>query len=385
MSARLDELEREFARNFAERGELGAAVAGWENGREVASLAGGFRDRDKTMPWTVETPVLVWSATKGPAAACLLHVCQEQRVELTRRVSEFWPEFATNGKGEVTIADVLSHRAGLSALSQSADVLDYEAVIAALAAEAPNWPLGGQRHGYHPRTFGFLLDELLRRLTGGTTLGDYWRATFGEPLALAFWIGLPEHLVESVTPVFAARSAPAKDDPFYTAFMTPDTLTSRTFMSPRGLHAVSAMNTAPARKASFPAFGGIGTASALAKFYAMLAQGGELDGQRFFKPETLALMSTPLAQGPDLVLLDETTFSAGFMMDPTGPDGRKLRQAFGPSLRAFGHPGAGGSHAFADPENGIAFAYVMNQMEAGVFPGPRALRLVETIYAEHGG
>ena len=381
MNLRLSELEREFARNFAERGELGATVSVWQDGREVASLAGGFRDRDKTMPWTVETPVLVWSATKGPAAACLLHVCQEQRVALTRRVAECWPEFAAQGKGEVTIADVLSHRAGLSALSSSADVLDYEAVVAALAAEAPHWPLG-QGHGYHPRTFGFLLDELVRRLTGGTTLGAYWRTVFGEPLALDFWIGLPAHLVESVAPVFAARNMPAKGDPFYAAFMTPDSLTSRTFLSPRGLHAVSAMNSPAARQASFPAFGGIGTASALGKFYAMLAQGGELDGRRYFQPATIALMTTPLVQGPDLVLLSETAFSAGFMQDPVDAVGHKKRQSFGPARTAFGHPGAGGSHAFADPENRIAFAYVMNQMETGVLPGERSVRLVEALYGD---
>ena len=141
------------------------------------------------------------------------------------------------------------------------------------------------------------------------------------------------------------------------------------------------MNAPEGRRASLPGFGGIGTAAALAKFYTMLATGGALDGRTFFQPQTLAWMNTTLAQGDDRVLLIDTAFSAGFMRDPVSSAGKKHRAMFGPSLSAFGHPGAGGSHAFADPEHRIAFAYVMNQMEPGVLPGPKALRLVEATYA----
>ena len=140
------------------------------------------------------------------------------------------------------------------------------------------------------------------------------------------------------------------------------------------------MNTTEGRTASLPGFGGTGTARALAKFYAMLACCGVFDGRTYFQPATLGWMATTLAQGDDRVLLTETAFSAGFMRDPLAPDGGKSRALFGPSQSAFGHPGAGGSHAFADPESRIAFAYVMNQMEPGVLPGPKALRLVEAIY-----
>ena len=130
--------------------------------------------------------------------------------------------------------------------------------------------------------------------------------------------------------------------------------------------------------------GGVGTARSLAKFYAMLASGGELEGKRFFEPHILSWMTTTLTQGNDRVLLLETAFSAGFMQDPVGAGGIKLRSTFGPSRRAFGHPGAGGSHAFADPDRGLAFAYVMNQMEPGVLPNVKSLRLVEAIYSESG-
>ncbi len=368
-----------FHENFAAFGELGASVSVWQGGREVLSLAGGWKDRAKTEPWTAETPVLFWSATKGLSAACLLHACQAHGVAPITPVAEVWPEFSQAGKGRVTIAEMLSHQAGLAALSQTAEAQDHAAVANALAAQEPNWPLG-EVHGYHPRTFGYLVDETLRRITGGVTLREYWRAEFAEPLALDVWIGMPPERVAEASSIFPAKSAPPKGDPFYTAFMTPGSLTARAFASPHGLHSVASMNTPEARGASFGAFGGVGTARGLAKFYALLAGDGTLDGQRLLEPATLDWMTTTLTQGLDRVLQVETAFSAGFMRDPVDAEGIKLRTHFGPSPRAFGHPGAGGSHAFADPHTGLAFAYVMNQMEPGVFPGPKCLRLVEALY-----
>ena len=366
-----------FAENFTHHGELGASLSIWRDGRELISLAGGWKDRQQTQPWTYDTMVLVWSATKGPAAACVLHACQEHALLPTARVAEIWPEFAQAGKERVTIADLLSHRAGVPAVS--APVLDHAAVAAALAARSPEWP-AGDHHGYHPRTFGFLADEVVRRITG-QPLGAYWRTHFAEPLGLEFFIGLPADRVDEPASVFPARTAPPKGDPFYTAFLTPDSLTSRAFASPKGLHSVASLNTPEARTASFPAFGGIGTARALGKFYAMLALGGAMDGRHFFEPSTLHWMTTTLSQGADEVLLIETAFSAGFMRDPVDAAGRKTRTKFGPSLTAFGHPGAGGSVAFADPEHRIAFAYTMNQMEPGVLPNTKSLRLIDALYA----
>ena len=372
-------LEERFHDNFATHGELGASVSVWRGGEEVVSLGAGFRDREKTKAWTAETPVLVWSATKGPSAACVLHACQEHAVPIQTKVAEVWPEFAANGKAALTIAEVLSHQAGLPALSTEVPVFDHAAGAAALAAEAPRWA-AGEAHGYHPRTFGVLVDELVRRIAR-VPLGTYWRTRFAEPLQLRFWMGVDPTELDSVAPVFAARSAPPKDDPFYRAVMTPGSLTAQSFASPRGLHSASNLNTPEARQASFPAFGGIGTASALAKFYSMLAMGGVADGHRYFEPLALDWAETMLFQGPDRVLQIPTAFSAGFMKDPLDDAGQKLRSIFGPSTRAFGQPGAGGSLAFADPENGIAFAYVMNQMEPGVLPNAKSLRLVEALYS----
>lgn len=377
----LERIAALFDENFTAFGELGASVCIWRDGREVLSLASGWKDRQQTEPWTEETMVLFWSATKGLAAACLLHACQEHGIDLTTPVAAVWPEFAQAGKERVTIAEMLSHQAGLPALAAPTDVMDHRAVASALAVSAPAWPLE-EGHGYHPRTFGFLVDETLRRITGHETLRHYWHTHFAEPLGLEVWIGLPEERTHEPAPIYPAKTSPPKGDVFYTAFLTPSSLTARAFASPRGLHSVAAMNAPEARAASFGAFGGVGTARGLAKFYAMLAAGGALNGRRFFEPRTLDWMTTTLTQGPDRVLLLETAFSAGFMRDPVDAEGRKTRRNFGSSTTAFGHPGAGGSHAFADPEHRLSFAYVMNQMEPGALPGPKALRLVEALYAD---
>ncbi len=367
-----------FEENFGSHGELGASVSVYLHGEEILSLAGGYRDRQETQPWTRDTAVLLWSATKGPAAACVLHLCEKKGIALSSTVASHWPEFAAADKATVTLAQILSHQAGLAALSQRVPVLDHAAVAAALAQEPPNWP-PGTAHGYHPRTFGFLLDEIVRRISGDISLGQYWRENFAQPLGLDFWIGADP--AQDVAPIFPARGGPPKGDDFYTAFLTANSLTARAFASPHGLHSIAGMNTPEARTASLPAFGGIGTASALAKLYAMLAQGGTWDGRTYFETSTLAQMSRTLSQGRDLILQIDSAFSAGFMRDPIGPDGAKKRHTFGASASAFGHPGAGGSHGFADPEQGLSFAYVMNQMETGVLPNPKSLRLVEALYS----
>jgi CubicO group peptidase (beta-lactamase class C family) len=372
----LQRLEPLFVENFQRFGELGAAVSVWQYGRPVVELHGGFCDARREKPWTRDTLVLVWSATKGIGSASLLHLLQERGISLQRRVTEFWPEFGQAGKENITLAQLLSHQAGLCALDRRVEVTDYDAVIHALEAQAPLWP-PGTAHGYHARTFGFLLDELVRRIAG-RTLSEYWQANFARPLGLDFWIGLPEQENARVATVYAPKiGRPPEPKQFYADLATPGTLAYRTFTSPRGLQAISAMNEPAVRAQPVVSFGGIGSASALAKFYAMLANDGKLDGQSFFTEQTMRWMTATLADGMDRVFQIPTAFSAGFMKDPRNA----ARKLFGPSPSAFGHPGAGGAHAFADPENHIAFAYVMNQMEQQVLPNEKSLRLVRAVYA----
>jgi CubicO group peptidase (beta-lactamase class C family) len=372
LKARLTPL---FQENFTKFGELGAAISVWHKGELVLNLHGGLRDTRHEEPWTSETLVLVWSATKGIGSACLLHALQQNNIELSRRVAELWPEFAQSGKNEITIAQLMSHSAGLCALDDNAEVTDYTAVIHALEKQRPLWP-PANAHGYHARTFGFVVDELTRRISG-ISISKYWRAVFAEPLALDFWVGLPADLNSRCAPIYAAKSGkPPEPAQFYRDLATPKTLQRRTFTSPYGLHAISAMNQPENRALDIVSFGGIGTAHALGKFYAMLANGGEMDGQRFFSEQTLALMTTTIVDGEDRVFEIPTAFSAGFMKDARDSH----RKIFGPSARSFGHPGAGGSHAFANPDTGIAFAYVMNQMEQTLLANEKSLRLVDAIY-----
>jgi CubicO group peptidase (beta-lactamase class C family) len=372
----LQRLKPLFLENFEKLGELGAAVSIWQNGKPVVDFFGGFCDARHEKPWESDTLVLIWSATKGIASACVLHVLEEHGIEIGRRMAEFWSEFAQAGKEKITLAQLLSHQAGLCALDARVDVLDYGAVIKALEVQTPLWP-PGTAHGYHARTFGFLLDELVRRIAR-KTLSQYWREVFAQPLNLDLWIGLPEEENARVATVYAAKSGrPPEPKKFYSDLTTPGTLARKTFTSPYGLNSVSGMNTPAIRAQPIVSFGGIGSASSLAKFYSMLANGGKLDGQTFFSEETIAWMSNTLADGMDRVFQIPTAFSAGFMKDPQNA----TRRLFGKSEYAFGHPGAGGSHAFADPENRISFAYVMNQMEQSLLPNEKSLRLVNAIYA----
>jgi CubicO group peptidase (beta-lactamase class C family) len=371
----LQRLKPLFQENFEKFGELGAAVSVWQNGKPILDLCGGFRDVHREKPWIADTLVLVWSATKGIGSACVLHALQEHNIDINQRVAEFWPEFAQAGKEKITLAQLLSHQAGLCALDRRVDVLDYDAVIRALEAQKPLWP-PGTVHGYHARTFGFLLDELVRRIAG-KTLSDYWQENFAGPLNLDFWIGLPKKENSRVATMYAAKSGkPPEPKQFYLDLVTPGTLARKTFTSPYGLHVISKMNDAAIRAQPIVSFGGIGSASALAKLYSMLANGGKYDGQTFFSEKTIAWMTTTLANGMDLVFQIPTAFSAGFMKDSRNA----ARRILGPSGTSFGHPGAGGSHAFADPENKIAFAYAMNQMEQSLLPTEKSLRLIEAIY-----
>ena len=379
----MSRLQQAFEKNFADGLEVGAALTVFRDGGEAISICSGFCDAARSVPWRDETMVLIWSATKGVSAACVLHAMQEAGAGLQTRVADFWPEFAQSGKDTLTLGHVLSHRAGLCTLDDaSANILNRDSVVRAIEKQAPLLPVeAGPAYG--PRIFGFVLDEILRRLSGGEALADYWRRVFAEPLGIDLWIGLPENLNHRVATILPPRGGRpgAGDELFARSFADPESLTRRAFSSLKGISGISAMNAPEIRAASLPSMGGIASAQALAKFYAMLATGGTWGGRAFFKKETLAWMSTRLTQGFDPVLQRELSFSAGFMMDPIGGDGKKIRSLLGPSPSAFGHAGAGGSLGFADPEQGIGFGYVMNQMASGVLPDERCTALVRSLYS----
>jgi len=374
-------IEKAFEGNFQRGEEVGAALSIWHEGREVISLFQGFADGARSIPWTADTLVLIWSATKGISSACLLHALDAAGYNLQTRVADLWPEFGSSGKAEITLGQLMSHRAGLAALDEAKlSVFDHDALAASLAAQEPNWE-PGTSHGYGPRTYGVLADELIRRLTN-LTLGEYWRREFAEPLELQIWIGLPESEHPRVAQMLPAKmGCEEAETPFMQAMATAGTMSRRAFSAPAGLTGASAMNSPAVRGASLPSLGAIASVSSLGKFYAVLAGGGEWKGRRYFDSTVLDWMNTPLSNDTDEVLLTETAFSAGFMMDPFDSEtGLKKRQLLGSSPKAFGHPGAGGSLAFADPKNYLSFAYAMNQMQMGVLPGERTQRLVDALY-----
>lgn len=367
-------VERAFEHNFSTRGELGASLSVWRHGRELLSLGEGWCEREHQRRWTSETLVPVYSATKGPAAATLLWALAVHGLTPDDWVTRVWPEFPVS---TATFGELLAHQCALAALDRPASVWDHAAVVAALIAQQPNWRVG-DGHGYHPRTWGFMLDEVVRRLTG-MTLGAVWREAIAAPLGLEFWIGLPaaEHArVARLYPGKADKSDLQSD--FYQAFLSEGTLVRRAFQSPRGLQAVQEMNDAQAWMAGFPGFGGIGTASALARFYQACI--GAL-GDAVLGPEVRGWLAARRVDGHDHIMFTRTAFSAGMMMDPLDERGGKLRELFGPSVGAFGSPGAGGSHAFADPRHGWSFAYVMNQMELSLLPGAKSLDMVRALYS----
>ena len=373
-----------FEENFHTRGELGASVSIWQNGVEILNLSHGHMDRSRSRAWDVDTLAPVWSATKGPAALCCLMALHEANLPLDCPVSEVWPEFVVGGKAAMTFAHLLSHTAGLCALDERVPIFNYEAVIDAIEQQTPLWE-PGTKQGYHARTFGFLMDEIVRRITGLESLGEYFRETIGSPLGLDFWIGLPSAQHDRVACIYPGKiSIAGGDQPFLKAFSTSGTLTQRTFGSPMGLNAVSDFNQPETWKAGYASMGGVGSARGLGQFYAMLAQGGTWNGREIVPASVVALLSEPLSQQDDSVLCTPIAFAAGVMQDPIHQDPEqppgKMRQHFGPSLKAFGHPGAGGCLAFADPENAISFAYVMNQMEVGALPGAKSIGLIERFY-----
>jgi CubicO group peptidase (beta-lactamase class C family) len=375
----LDRLIDLFEENFVQYQELGASVCIIEAAEQKLNIGDGFIDRTRTTPWTSQTRVLIWSATKALASACLLHCCEQAGIALDRRVKDFWSEYSVNGKAETKLSHILSHQSGQPALRRpEIGILDHEAVVQALAEQEPFWK-PGDAHGYHARTYGFLVDELVRRISSGITVAEYFRETFGQPLDLDLWIGIPSELVNDVAPIQTPRQKRESsfEDPFYQALADPTSLTRLAFTTPTGPIAPSAFNAREIRMHPLPSLGAIGTAESLARFYYRV-----FCEPQFLSLELLSTLAKTIVSGQDRVLQIPTAFGLGFMKDPISPEYKKLRKIFGPSPATFGQPGAGGSHAFIDPDRKLAFAYVMNQMEPGVLPNPKSMRLVDQLYAD---
>ncbi|MFE2330074.1 serine hydrolase domain-containing protein [Streptomyces sp. NPDC059385] len=367
-----------FVRNFEVLGDRGAAVAVYRDGRKVVDLWGGTKDADGgegSEPWGEDTAQIVRSATKGVAAAVPLLLHQRGLLDLDAPVGSYWPEFKTGGKEKTLVRDLLAHRAGVPALDRGltvAEAADGVSGARAVAAQRPFWEPGTE-HGYHAQTFSWLVSELVLRATG-RTIGSFLAEEVAEPLGLDFWIGLPEaeaHRVGRVAPVEPPeRAGLLKTRPrrnVSEAYADPDSLTRRAFAA---IDPQPDENDPAYQAAELPGSAGIGTARALARFYGATI-GVVEDGARVFTPETTALAGRELSSGPDRVLIVNTRFGPGYMLH--GPASPLLSPA------SFGHPGRGGSLAFADPESGIGFGYVTNAHAKSVTADPRAQALVRAL------
>jgi CubicO group peptidase (beta-lactamase class C family) len=365
-----------FAENFELRNELGAGAAVTLDGKTVVDLWGGHTDKEKTQPWSRDTLVNLYSTTKGITAICAHRLVDKGLLDLDAPVTRYWPEFGQGGKEKMPVRYLLSHRAGLPAVAKTLDddaIYDWTTMANALAAQEPWWE-PGTKHGYHALTFGWLVGEVIRRITGKTP-GVYLRDEVTGPLKLDLHIGLEaknDSRVSNLIP--SPPPGPGEPNLFADIAKNPESMMAKAFMNPPVLSKPGVANSRPWRGAEIPAANGHGTALSLARIYGALARGGDLDGVHVMSKNAVAGCSIEQSIGSDAVLILSTRFSLGFMMSQPGA-------SLGPNAKSFGHPGAGGSLGFADPEAKVGFGYAMNRMQASLLIDPRATALIDAVYA----
>ena len=356
-------VEDAFARNFDEGLDAGASVAVVHRGERVVDLwAGSAGDA----PWSRDTLVNVFSATKGAAALAVAMLVDRELLDYEGRVVEYWPEFGAAGKEQITVAQVLSHQSGLPLIDEplpDGAAADWDRMVAALERQAPLWEPGSAT-GYHTVTFSWLVGEIVRR-AAGRTLGDLVRDEIAAPLGVDFFIGAPVSVDARIAPVILPSTADASGMP------PPDSLFARS-ASIGGPPIAPALDTRAFRAMEMASTSGQTNARALATMYGTLAAGGEpLIGR-----DTLALATAERCAGNDFVLNFPVRRAAGWHLAFDGG-----RYEWGHNPRTFGHSGAGGSLGFADPHAGIGFGFAMTRILVGMGADPRWSRLVDAVYA----
>jgi CubicO group peptidase (beta-lactamase class C family) len=377
-----------FQANFTDHGDVGAGVGLYVGGELKVDLVGGIADPSTGAEYTADTLQLVFSTTKGAAAVCAHILADRGLLDFDAPVAEYWPEFAQAGKQDVPVRWLLSHRVGLPVVDDPPsmeDVLQWDPIIEALAAQAPVWE-PGTAHGYHALTYGWLVGEVVRRISG-QSIGDFFQENVSGPLGNEFWIGLPaseqgrvSNLIPSV-PGEGAMPDLSKLPPeiaerlgdMATAAFDQSSLMNRCLSldGTFSLEGKMPWNTDAVRAAQIPAANGITNGRSLAKMYA--ATIGEVDGVRLLSDEAVKRACEEQSNGRDQCLIVDTRFGLGFFLPST------FAVLAGPG--SFGHAGAGGSLGLADRDLGIGFGYVMNKMNLGLSDDPRALNLVEAVKA----
>jgi len=354
-----------FRKNFAERGEIGAACAVYRDGRKVVDLWGGYRDGETRQEWCEDTVIVMFSTTKGVASLALAHAHSRGLLDYDERVASYWPEFAWRGKHEITVRQLLSHQAGLPVIDipfTIADLSDLDLVAAAIALQEPLWP-PGTRHGYHGISLGWYEGELLRRIDpAGRSLGQYFAAEIANPLGVEFHIGVsPEFdldrraTIHGRSPLSALLHLGGVPRKLLIAMMNPRSLTNRAFSNPKELLVDVSYNRPDVLAAEIPAGNGIGTPRAVAAAYS-----AALTGELGLTDAALDALTQP-AQPPsgglvDLILREPAVYSLGYLKPtPSSPFGSGADEA-------FGTPGNGGSFGFADPDANIGYCYAPNRL-----------------------
>jgi CubicO group peptidase (beta-lactamase class C family) len=368
-----------FAENFARRHELGGACCAYVRGEKVVDLWGGVRNKQTREPWDRDTMVIVYSATKGLAAMALVVAHSRGWLDYNERVSSYWPEFAQHGKERITVRQLLAHQAGLFALDVALDrglVADPDRLATVLARQTPAWE-PGTRLAYHAITLGFYESELLRRIDPRhRTVGQLFQDEIASPLGLDVYIRLPEDIPDSR---LATISRPSFLDMLrgFPLRLTIDVMNPRSKLvrALDGSQLPHDDRRIYVRNFEVPSGSAVGTARAIAHAYSVFATGGSELGLR---RETLDLLERPavppLRGFYDECLKAEVRFSYGFMK----PSRVWL---FGSSDASFGSPGAGGALGFADPNAGVGYAYVTNQMGTRITGDPRDIALRNALNA----
>ncbi len=374
-----------FVNNFKVHGELGASVSVKLAGRTVVDLWGGLRDATSAAPWQQDTVSIVFSCTKAATALCAQLLIDRGQLELTAPIARYWPEFAQAGKADASVLMALNHSVGLPALREpvkAGGYYDWHYMVERLAREEPFWQ-PGTKNGYHMISFGWLVGELVRRVSG-QSLGAFFRSEVAVPLGLDFWIGLPPEIEARVAPVIRfilPPDAPRSD--FTVALLANNKSIQHLSLLNNGGHQTDSRQ---AHAAEIGGGGGISNARALARMFEPLANGGKIvggsfDGARLISAQRIEDMRQVSVQTDrDETLLIPTRFAQGFMLrmdNPTLPTGNSVRIG----EQAFGHVGAGGSIGFSDPQYGLSFGYTMNRMGGGLLLNERGQALVDAAYA----
>ena len=355
-----------FEKLYQEDREIGSCFAVYKDGNPLVELWGGFQDKDKTKPWQKDNLVTVYSTTKGVAAFCIALAMEKGLLKYEEKVSTYWPEFASNGKEDITVGMLMSHQAGICS-PETRNVDDYynqNLMAEKLAGMTPIWE-PGTASGYHSMTFGWLTSELILRVTG-KSLGTFFREEVGDQHEIDFFIGLPEsedHRVAELVPFEIVRNENSEQQKIE--------LTEAQKSQRNSAGTLDIQNTKAWRQAEIPSANGQGNARGLAKFYSLIVP--EDNSIKLLKDDTVNQMTTMQIEGRDLVLAVQVRWGVGFILN-------KHKVIYGPIESAFGHSGYGGSCAFGDPENKIGVSYVMNRMLDNFNADGRSVELINATY-----